>query len=273
MALRDFHYEQTSKQLFSQIALVESHFLRLLKKSDFRKVESSCRRFSRSTDSSFAVTTSDGKPITPPNANPEWTSRINQTHSGLAQPSSGYQQRVFWNAKGFEEYMMVSKPLFYKNVYLGSLHITRVAISMQNSLWKIYVKIVLGFLFVIGLLAVASWRITRSVAKPLETMQAYAQRIAMGDFSQQIQFRERVSREAFFLGETLNTIAQQLKDRIKTILKQNSEQRAIFASMTEGVVAIDRKHRIMNLNEAAAQQLRLFDKPQVHGMKFSSLLN
>jgi two-component system phosphate regulon sensor histidine kinase PhoR len=53
------------------------------------------------------------------------------------------------------------------------------------------------------------------------------------------------------LAQTLNHMATQLDDRIRTILRQRQEQEAVLASMVEGVMAVDSRARLISLNQAA----------------------
>jgi two-component system phosphate regulon sensor histidine kinase PhoR len=57
------------------------------------------------------------------------------------------------------------------------------------------------------------------------------------------------------LAESLNEMAEQLDERIRTVLKQRGELETILASMVEGVIAVDRDTRILSLNRAAATLL------------------
>jgi two-component system phosphate regulon sensor histidine kinase PhoR len=52
--------------------------------------------------------------------------------------------------------------------------------------------------------------------------------------------------------ELINALTQQLDERIQLDSQAKSQERAILASMIEGVLAIDTRRRIINLNEAAA---------------------
>jgi two-component system phosphate regulon sensor histidine kinase PhoR len=50
-------------------------------------------------------------------------------------------------------------------------------------------------------------------------------------------------------------MAEQMQDRIDTILHQTSQQDAVLGSMVEGVLAVDHEQRIISLNPAGAQLL------------------
>jgi two-component system phosphate regulon sensor histidine kinase PhoR len=57
------------------------------------------------------------------------------------------------------------------------------------------------------------------------------------------------------LARALNAMADQMQERIATIVRQSTEQNAVLASMVEGVLAVDEQQRIITLNTAAAELL------------------
>ncbi|MBZ0252667.1 MAG: PAS domain-containing protein, partial [Candidatus Methylomirabilis sp.] len=59
------------------------------------------------------------------------------------------------------------------------------------------------------------------------------------------------------LAEALNVMAAQLGDRIGDVKRRQSEQEAVLKSMVEGVLAVDPEERLLNINEAASELLRV----------------
>jgi two-component system phosphate regulon sensor histidine kinase PhoR len=57
------------------------------------------------------------------------------------------------------------------------------------------------------------------------------------------------------LAETISSMARQLSERMNTVDRQQSQERAILASMIEAVLAIDSEQRVITMNEAAADLL------------------
>ncbi len=54
------------------------------------------------------------------------------------------------------------------------------------------------------------------------------------------------------LAETLNQMAPRLENRIKTVNARHNELEAVLSSMSEGLIAMDREERIVQVNPAAA---------------------
>ncbi len=97
----------------------------------------------------------------------------------------------------------------------------------------------------VGLLA--AWRI----ARPVEEAAAEAARLAAGEGG--LRLPSAPIRELSELNEALNELARQLEARHGDVARQRTEQDAILASMTEGVLAVDTAGRVLTLNPAAAR--------------------
>ena len=57
------------------------------------------------------------------------------------------------------------------------------------------------------------------------------------------------------MAEAMNRMAEQLDERIQTVLRQQNEREAMLSSMEEGVLAIDNEGTILSLNETCATLL------------------
>jgi two-component system phosphate regulon sensor histidine kinase PhoR len=93
----------------------------------------------------------------------------------------------------------------------------------------------------------AAWRI----ARPIEEAAAEAARLAAGE--SRLRLPSAPIRELRVLCEALNDLSRQLEARHGDVARQRTEQDAILASMTEGVLAVDNGGRVLTLNPAAAR--------------------
>ena len=62
------------------------------------------------------------------------------------------------------------------------------------------------------------------------------------------------------LGEALNQMAIELNERIETVTQQKNELEAVFKSMVEAVLVIDKDEKIERMNDAAVRLLGLSSK-------------
>ena len=59
------------------------------------------------------------------------------------------------------------------------------------------------------------------------------------------------------LTEAMNSMAAQLDERLRTVVRQRNEQEAVLTSMIEGVIAVDTNQVVLRINRAAAQLLQI----------------
>ncbi len=101
--------------------------------------------------------------------------------------------------------------------------------------------------------AVISLVISRRMSRPLEEIKAGVDRFAAGELNHRL--RVVGSAEVTALAETMNRMAEQLDERIRTVLRQQNERDAMLSSMEEGVLAVDNDGTILSLNNACATLL------------------
>lgn len=97
--------------------------------------------------------------------------------------------------------------------------------------------------------------ISRRMVRPLEELRTGVVRFGRGELGQKIIPSGWA--ESAELADALNDMAQTLDQRIRSITQRQNEQEAVLAGMIEGVLAVDADERLINLNGAAAQLLRL----------------
>ena len=95
--------------------------------------------------------------------------------------------------------------------------------------------------------------ISRRMSRPLEEIKAGVDRFAAGELNHRL--RVVGSAEVTALAETMNRMAEQLDERIRTVLRQQNERDAMLSSMEEGVLAVYNDGTILSLNNACATLL------------------
>ncbi|NPA25441.1 MAG: cell wall metabolism sensor histidine kinase WalK [Deltaproteobacteria bacterium] len=115
--------------------------------------------------------------------------------------------------------------------------------------------ILLGIAVVAFLVLVSAFFMSRWFIRPLVSMTTMAEAMAAGDFSRRVNLKRRD--EIGRLAESFNQMAENSRRRIETIAFDREKLDTILSGMSEGVVAVDRKERIIHLNRAAAELLDL----------------
>ena len=149
-----------------------------------------------------------------------------------------------------QQMMYVSVPLQKDQTTLGVIRTSVPITSIKGELRSIQTKIALGGLLIAVLAAWISLLISRRIIRPIEEMKKGADFFADGDLTHRLPTPD--SEELASLADALNQMAAQLDHRIETIVSQRNELETVLASMLEGVIAIDKEERIINVNAAAA---------------------
>lgn len=93
-----------------------------------------------------------------------------------------------------------------------------------------------------------------SITKPLSDIAIAAQQLAKGDHPVRIRTGSRD--EVGLLADTLNHMTDQLRTKIEELSEDRSQLLAMLTSMVEGVMVLDRRGRVLQINPALE---RMFD--------------
>lgn len=140
--------------------------------------------------------------------------------------------------------------------------------SLKKTLFSLTLKIMLSTLIIILIALLILLIIAKKITNPLEKMVINAKMFSIGNFSNKINFSNIY--EINSLAISLNKMASQLGDRIKTITNQKNENDAILLNISEGLIATNKFHQVIKINDTAN---RLFDfKNDIIGKDIRSLI-
>ncbi|MBC8486386.1 MAG: HAMP domain-containing protein [Bacteroidetes bacterium] len=157
-----------------------------------------------------------------------------------------------------QDMMYLAIPVFENDVIVAVVRLSFPLTFIEDTLWQIQERIIIGGIIIAVLAAFLSFIISRRISRPLERIRKGAERFARGKFDKKLYGRGSV--EISSLAETLNTMAKQLDERIRTLSKQRNEQEAMLRSMVEGVIAVDMDERIILINKAAGNFFQISAK-------------
>jgi two-component system phosphate regulon sensor histidine kinase PhoR len=129
---------------------------------------------------------------------------------------------------------------------------------VEKTLWVVRRIILSGLLFaVVVAVAIGSILASRTI-EPINRMIHVSRRFSEGDFARRII--QAPDDEIGQLAETLNRMAGDIEDKIKEVRSQNQRLEAVFNSMVEGVLVVDRSSRIVSANAAIEKMFGVPDK-------------
>jgi two-component system phosphate regulon sensor histidine kinase PhoR len=128
---------------------------------------------------------------------------------------------------------------------------------------------VLATLWVWGMLGLAALAtaaiallVARNIESPVERMTRTAKAVLTGDLER--RFRADGPQELVQLAGTLDELRQQLAAGREDLLEENQRLATILQSMTEGVIAVDDRQRVLLANDSSRRLLRL-STPEIVG--------
>lgn len=134
------------------------------------------------------------------------------------------------------------------------------ALYMRSNLEQQYQDISnISFIFIsatlvaIGISMVVSLLIARSITQPIGEMREQALRIARGDYSHKLEVKGKD--ELGQLAETFNQLAVQIEETQDAVESERNRLDSVLTHMTDGVIATDRRGKVIMINEMALSLL------------------
>jgi two-component system phosphate regulon sensor histidine kinase PhoR len=268
-SLRDFYLKQTASGLEARARLVELQVAGHLVPQDAEYLQALCRKFGKKTATRVTILLPGGKVLGDSLADPAEMENHAYRPEIMAALESRLGTATRYSHTLQRNMMYVAIPVVEEQKTTGIVRTAMPVTAVEEALKAIYSKVVLGGLTAVILAAVLSLFISRRISRPLEEMKRGAERFARGELKNKLTVRG--SEEIHRLAETMNQMASQLDDRIRTVLDQRNEQEAVLASMVEGVLAVDTEERIIRLNRAAAKLLDV-QSEEVQGRRIQEVI-
>jgi two-component system phosphate regulon sensor histidine kinase PhoR len=145
-------------------------------------------------------------------------------------------------------YGVLALLLLFSLLGTGVVLYPRIFLNPEKALYLYRYFLAIGILVTV-LSSFFIFSLIRTWNKPLTQILRTAERYAQGNLDPRLTIHTPY--EFHVLGETLNWMAQELKNRIDTIALQRNELEGILSSMIEAVILLDAEDRIKTMNHAA----------------------
>jgi two-component system phosphate regulon sensor histidine kinase PhoR len=168
--------------------------------------------------------------------------------------------RTLYRAVRLNEQGTTSSPLYLR------LGLPMTALEQELAKLKRNLTIAFGSAFLIAV-GLSIW-LARSLTKPLSDMVTAARQLAAGDHSVRIQTRSRD--EVGLLANTLNHMTDELRSKIEELSEDRAQLLAMLTSMVEGVMVLDYKGRILQVNPALERMFGV-TRAETRGRQFAEV--
>lgn len=250
-ALYDFYFEETAENLEIRARLLEQEFVELPLADTH--LDSLCDRLGKADSTRLTVVLPSGEVVCDSERDPATMDNhadrpeIREALAGRTGISTRYSYTLD------DDLIYVAVPIKRGDEILGAVRVSIPFTGFNETLRTIRIEIALAGLLIALLAAAATLVISRRASRPLEELKRAAQRYARGDLGRAPVVP--IDNEFADLADAMTEMAAQLDDRINALARQSNEREVVLSSMTEGVLAVDARERLLNVNRAAAQLL------------------
>jgi two-component system phosphate regulon sensor histidine kinase PhoR len=250
-SLNRFHQEQVAANLLARARILASE-LPLLPASDPAAVDRLCKDIGRLTLTRLTVTHPDGRVIGDSDGTPLAMENHRDRPEIAAALAGGTGKSIRYSDTVRRRLLYLAVP--YRTADGAVAGVVRVSLplaALNESLAAFYRHAALSGLGVAAVFAALALVLSRHVTRPLAHLRQAADQFAHGDLGARVPIPD--TEELGLLARTMNQMAAQLSERIRSMALQHNEQRAVLANMTEGVLAVDLEQRILQANPAACR--------------------
>lgn len=225
-------------------------------------LESQAKRFKELADMRVTYIRPDGVVLGDSDHDPATMENHSNRREVKEALASGVGSSIRRSATLGESMLYVAMPVTEGGQTVG---IVRLAVSLKDverSLANMWLALVSGLVILFVIAAFISYRIARSVTRPLERMTSAAKQMASMDYEIRIPAGDKKD-EVSELARALNAMAESLQGQLAEIRQNEVRLQSVLDNMNNGVVMIDPDGRIKLYNRSAERLLGSTAKERV----------
>jgi two-component system phosphate regulon sensor histidine kinase PhoR len=268
-AMQHFYLSQTRENLFHQTQLLIDQFIPLLQPLDLWAVDALCKDHGGRVPQRLTVILPNGVVIGDSQSHPATMENHGDREEVQAALRGEPGSSIRFSTTLKQKMLYVAMPIRDQEQIKGVMRVSIAASAIDRSLHDLQIRLALGGVVIALLASVVCLVISRGISRPIESMRRGAGRFARGDLAHRLVPPKTVELAA--LAEAMNQMANELQNRIQTVIRQRNETQAVLSSMTEGVIGLNHKEEILNCNQTA---LRILDQSidQVRGRSIQEII-
>ena len=265
LSMKNLYFQTLEKGILTRAILLSEQVHPLIEQSDAEAIDRLCKKMGAAVDTRFTVILPDGTVIGDSDENPddmEYHGNRPEIRQALAG-ETGMNRRYSRTLR--QEMMYMAVPLQDANhEILCAVRASLPMTAIQGELNAMTVRVVAATLLTGVLAMIVCIVVVRRITAPLHAMGRAARQFAEGDFHHRIPAQQ--AHELDQLAESLNSMSDQLNKTLTTLSAQRNEQEAVLTSMNDGVLAIDKRERIIHMNRVAGEILGVNHEDSKHAL-------
>jgi two-component system, OmpR family, phosphate regulon sensor histidine kinase PhoR len=268
-SIRHFYLDQATLDLEARARLCQEQILNYINPLDAGKLDQAVKHMGRTASTRITVILPSGKIVGDSHEDPAAMDN-HADRSEFIDALNGSRGTSIRHSRTLEKDLMYVAVPVKEEEHVDAVIRTSIPISsVDETIGAIRTKIIFGGLVISVLAAVLGLFVSRRIARPIGQIRTWAESIARGQF----QYRPSItaSEEIEALSVSLSRMAEELRERIDTVIRQRNEIEAVLSSMVEGVVALDMEERLISMNQAACRMLGI-RMPDMQGRSIQELV-
>jgi two-component system phosphate regulon sensor histidine kinase PhoR len=162
--------------------------------------------------------------------------------------------------------MYVEIPVENDTAVIAVIRVSVTVNSIADQSSSVRSRIIFGSVVIALIAAGISLILSHRILRPVRIMKQGAKEFAEGNLKYRIHVPD--SEDMGKLADAMNLMAEQLDERLRDIVRQRNEYKAVFSSMSEGIIAVDRDEYVIRMNEAAARMFHAgFSEPECRSLQ------
>jgi len=252
---KGFYLSETVTGLQTRAALIEKTLRDSLLTDQKHQIDAICKELGLRSDCRITVISKNGDVLGDSVEKPQDMDnhRDRPEFQQAIQRNLPVGQAIRYSRTLKTDMIYVAIPIVRDSQMLGAIRCAKPMSSLNQAIHRMYLQTAAGGLGVALLAIGISFLVSRKLTRPLERIRRGAERFAQGDLN--LHVAVDAPAEITSLADSMNSMARNLEFQIQTILAQRNEQKAVLASMSEGVVAVAPDNRCISINPAAAEWL------------------
>ncbi len=253
--MRRIYLNEVTIALENQALLIKDFIGPVMTDSMSINLDQRCKQLGQSTKIRITIVNADGTVLGDSNEDPATM----ENHGGRPEIRSAYDGQTGVSTRYSStlrtSMMYVAIPVSIEGELVGVVRTSMPISAINDDLESFYGNVIIGGLIIMVIAALVGSLIFRRFTRPIRELQKGAEQFARGELMSKLPVAD--TEEIAALALSMNRMAEQLDNRIRTIIEQRNEREAILSSMSEGVLAIDNQEKIVSFNRAAADFLNL----------------
>ncbi len=140
-------------------------------------------------------------------------------------------------------------------IVIGFVRVSLPLSLVENKLTELRLFVLYGAAIATFIALLLGFYFARKFSEPLSRMTEYAETITQGNYHERISVKRQD--ELGKLAEALNRMAINASQRMAEITTDRNRLATIFTGMVEGVIGVDQNQKIIHVNQAAVDLLKL----------------